>query len=379
MFRVLLIIERSSEYGRLLLQGIKSYSDIHGPWLFYPFFDGKHISLAQIQKCNPNGLIMVEPKECKEIRETGLPMVVSPCHEEPYPDLVNIIGNNIAAGAIAAEHLINNGLWNFAFCGYDEDFLKRKEGFCSRIAKAGFKNYIYKQPPRKYRSWVDEQGFVVDWLKSLPKPVGVLACSDIRAQQVSESCKIAGLHVPQQVSLIGVDNDPLICALSSPSLSSVEWDFVNVGFRAAESLHMQMAGKRGAHSNIVCEPLRVAARQSSDCLAIKDSNVAAAIHYIRTCSDRILQVSDVVNHVSVPRRNLERLFKQALGRCIATEIQQIRLQRVCEMLVKTNLPLSEVAERTGFSGSTHLGVAFKKAMKMTPLTYRKQYQDSRVR
>lgn len=379
--KVILLIDTARAYGRGLLRGIAKYSDLHGPWIFYwkaPFYResaSKEVGLSRLRNLDADGIIMREQKKTKEILAMGLPTVVSPYREE-FPGLPNIIPDDVAIGKMAAEHLLDRGFRYFAYCGFEDMFALRNRGeiFRKRIAETGFETHVYKEPKsRGKRLWGNEQTIMADWLKSLPKPVGLMACNDDRAQQVMEACKIAGLHAPEEVAIIGVDNDDLVCNLSHPPLSSVALNFERSGYEAAELLHKLMAGKKVANKKIVVHPTHVVTRQSTDILAIEDREVAEAVRFIRQHSKEPIQVRDVVETVAVSRRVLYQRFHKVLGRSPNEEIRRARVEQIVRMLIETNLPISKIALTLGYSNVAHIARYFRQEKGMNLQSYRKLY------
>jgi LacI family transcriptional regulator len=325
-----------------------------------------------------DGIIMVEQEKPEEIIEMGLPTVASPYIEDHIAGAANIIGDNAAMGAMAAEHLLDRGFRNFAYCGFEDMFGARSRGesFHRRITEAGFQTHVYKKPkPRGRRSWEDEQIFMADWLKSLPKPVGLMTCTDDRSQDVVEACKVAALHVPEQVAIIGVDNDELVCELSSPPLSSIALNTQRSGYEAAALLDKLMSRKKikMADQTIIVHPTHVVTRQSTEILAMEDRDVAAAVRFIRRHAKEMIQVDDVVDTVAVSRRSLEQRFRRELGRSVLDEIKRARVGQVGRMLVETNLSVSQIALALGYTGVENIARYFRSERGMSPVAYRKLY------
>jgi len=351
--KVILLIETSRAYGRGILRGIARYSRLHGPWILDrkpPYYrkPGEWVrSLRRRKKLDADGIIMVEQEKPEEIIAMGLPTIASPYIKERIPGVANIIGDTAKMGQMAAEHLLNRGFRQFAYCGFEDMFGARSRGesFGKRIKEAGFETYFYKQPKSKAnRSWENEQIYMADWLKSLPKPVGLMTCTDDRSQDVIEACKIAALHVPEQVAIIGVDNDETVCELSSPPLSSIVLNTERSGYEAAELLDKLMAGEKMANHEIIVQPTHIVTRQSTDILAVDDREVAKAMRFIRQHSKGIIQVSDVVDSVGLSRRVLQQRFQRILGR-----------------------------SAFGYAGVEKLSRYFQREKGMSPCAYRKQY------
>lgn len=199
-----------------------------------------------------------------------------------------------------------------------------------------------------------------------------MACYDLRGQQVLDACRRRNIAVPDEVAVIGVDNDELLCSLSDPPLSSIIPNTHRTGYEAAALLDQMMAGKKIKSINNLIPPLGVATRQSTDVLAIEDRNVVQAIRYIRDHACDGINVSDVLKAVPQSRRVLESKFRKLIGRTPHEEILHIQMNRAKELLSQTDLSLEEITERTGFEHNEYLSVVFKRETGTPPSKYRSQ-------
>jgi LacI family transcriptional regulator len=225
-------------------------------------------------------------------------------------------------------------------------------------------------------AWNREQGAVTAWLQKLQKPVGVMATNDVRGRQVMEACAIGGIRVPDDVAVIGADDDHILSAFTNPPLSSVALNAERGGYQAAELLDGMMSGRVKEKQLILVDPLWVVARPSTDVLAVEDRDVAVAIMFIRNNARKLIGVDDVAAHSAISRRSLEIRFQKSLGRSIREEIQRVRLSWVKQLLVETNLSLSKIAECTGFSGQSYLCDVFHRETGITLAGYRREKRSS---
>ncbi|MBI9019620.1 MAG: DNA-binding transcriptional regulator [Phycisphaerae bacterium] len=373
--KVVLLLETSREYGRKLLFGITKYSYFHGPWAFHWKTGGRDRILPQLDLWGATGIIahVSSQKKADEIIESGIPAVIKGLDGTVLPLIKT---DDAAIGKMGAEHLLERGFKNFAFCGYHDTYwsTNRQKYFTARLNEDGFEPFIYDAFGKpNITAWEDEQTHLADWLMSLPKPIGIMAPVDDRSINVIEACKIADIDVPNDVAIIGVDNDELVCQLAKPQLSSIALAAERAGFEAAELLGRLMQGEKMQGQQILTVPTHVETRQSTDILAIEDREIAQALQFIRQHPNEPLQVSDVVDAVAISRRSLQLRFKQALGRSILDEIRKVRIEQVSRMLTETNLPVSNIAMSLGFPGIDHIARFFRKEKKMSPLTYRKRY------
>jgi LacI family transcriptional regulator len=222
--------------------------------------------------------------------------------------------------------------------------------------------------------WNLEQPAITAWLNSLPKPVGLMACNDVRGRQIIEACSLGEMHVPNEVAVVGVDEDRLLSELSNPPLSSVALNAEQGGFRAAALLDDLMSGRSSVRQTLLVEPLWVVTRPSSDVLAIEDRDVAAAVAFIRKNAKRPIGVQDIVKQTAMSRRALEIRFQRCLGRSIRDEIERIRLEWTKQLLVETDLPLGKIADCAGFGSQSYLSKVFHETIGITLTQYRRDHR-----
>jgi LacI family transcriptional regulator len=383
---IILLLGAERKSAREILRGIICHSSGNYPWMFYrepPFYRkypyGSATGLAQemlthFQGLDADGIIafVPNPTQAQALLSLELPAVFIPM-VETIPGHCCILEEPLSVGRLAAEHLLDRGYRNFAFCGLDNNYWSgiRKDGFTQRIQQAGFTVDLFRlNSSSEPVTWESEYHQIVDWLRTLPNPIGLMAFNDERAQQVVEACRIAELRIPDDIAIIGVDNDDILCDLSNPPISSIAMNFQAVGCEAAEQLERQMNGLMPTIQSIYVRPSYVVTRQSTDIVAIEDAHVATALRFIRAHAQDIISVEDVVNSMIVSRRVLERHFKCMLGRSIQKEIERVHLERASQLLISTDWPLSKIARHCGFSGTNHLGAVFRRLMHRTPSQYR---------
>lgn len=376
--QVALLIETSNAYARGLLHGIIDYIRKHETWSVYlPEQERGAAPPTWLNRWQGDGVIArIENDEIAAIvRQLGLP-VVDVSAARVLQNIPWVETDDQVIAEIAANHLHERGFRNFAYCGV-ADFnwsVWREQHFVSTLKSHGCHCDVHNVSQRQDKrfSWSRERQELRTWVRGLEKPVGVLACYDIQAQQLLEACREEDIAVPEQVAVLGVDNDELLCDLAMPPLTSVIPDSRRSGYEAAKLLDRMMLGDHVPANAHLIKPLGIATRQSTDVLAISDPEVATAARYIREYACSGIKVADVVRQVSVTRRVLESRFQALLGRTPHEEIARYRLNRVKQLLTETDLTLAEIAARSGFRHVEYLTVAFKKQVGIPPSTFRKQ-------
>ena len=375
--RIGLVFSYSLAYCRGILRGVKSYARTKQDWIFTPVAPEER-GLQALAEVRPAGLIahLYSESLVESLTSLRKPMV-NVCGVLPVPSVPRVGIDDDAVSALAARHLLDRGIRHFAFVGHPhQDYsLRRETAFRRCIESAGFQVHCYHEPRSRFdprgRVWGFEEK-LLRWLKALPKPAGVFACNDIWGVQLSEACRQARLRVPEEVAMVGVDNDDLLCELARPSLSSVEVPAEDVGRQAAALLDEMLQGRAVAPHPVLLPPKGVVTRQSSDVLAIEDADVAAAVRFIRGNSHRPLAIDEVVEAVAICRRTLERKFRKALSRGLWDEVRRAHLERATRLLLDTDLSMSAVAAASAFNGGTHLSIVFRQELNTTPTAFRRE-------
>jgi LacI family transcriptional regulator len=386
--QVLLIMETSIKACRDKLRGILKYIRLHSPWVIH-LIEGRvgEQPLDAIRQWGGAGIITetfnrmfmdsnLESNIVKAKLPTVLldPMEVCLKPDHPFSQFCSVRCDSRAIGRLAAEHLLECGCQHFAFIGeiYENNWsCFRRDAFAERLAESEFSCYVYgKLTEKEQNDWGTEQKRLIPWLRKLPKPVGMMAANDARARQIIEACQIAGIDIPNEVAIVGVDNDEMICEMTNPPLSSVMTDGESGGYRAAEMLDALMRGEYRKQRVDYYGPLYVARRHSTEAMMIDDRIVAEAIEFIRINITSPIGVGDVARQLEKSRRFLELRFKNALGRTVSEEILRGRMERVRNLLVGTDLRITEIAILCGFQNEYYLSTVFKRRFGITMSQFR---------
>ncbi|HEX7897850.1 MAG TPA: DNA-binding transcriptional regulator [Planctomycetota bacterium] len=374
---VALLIETSNAYARGLLEGIMAYVREHKPWSIYLPEQGRGAAPpAWLARWKGDGLIVrVETKEIARAVVRKRKPVVDVSAGRFIPSIPWVETDDQAIAKAAAAHLLERGFRRLAFCG-DARFnwsKHRRTSFEALAREAGAELHVHDAP------LAQEHDALVAWVRRLPKPVGVFAAYDIKAQQLLDACRDAGVAVPEEVAVVGVDNDELLCRLATPPLSSVVPNTGRTGYEAARLLDRLLRGEKVAPEAHLVPPLGVHARQSTDILAVEDREVAAAMRFIREHACDGITVEDVLRAVPLSRRVLERRFRKVARRTPHEEILRLRLERVKQLLAESDLSLERISTLAGFAHPEYMSVAFKREVGVTPGCHRLQIRPQKGR
>ncbi len=379
MRHVALLIETSRSHGRAMVRGVRRYVAEHGPWSLYLELRSLDSPLpAWLRHWKGDGILTrtANPQMARIIRSAGVPAVELRAtklgHGLPFVGI-----DNSSLGRLVADHLIDGGFRRFAVYSVASEryFEERRENFIARVEEAGHSWTEFAAPAsERPADWERNQARLVSWVRSLQKPVGIFACTDQLGFWLLDACRRADVAVPEQVAVVGVENDETLCLSASPPLSSVEFDSQRLGYAAARVLDSLMNGEAAPDVPVLLPPAGLVVRQSSDIVAIDDPQLAAAVRFIREHATRGATTVDVLRRVPVSRRVLDRQMHAVLGRSIADEIARVRFAKVKDLLAETDLPLAAIAERSGFAYPQSMAEAFKRRFGLTPGEFRAEQQ-----
>lgn len=373
--RVALLVETSLGSGRDILRGIARYVREHKPWALYYEPRSLEESVPRwLRHWRGDGIIarIQNASIAEAVQAAGIPTVdvlgVVPGTRIP---LVHV--DDVQIACLAAEHLRERGFRHFGFFGIEGENWseRRREAFSEAVREPDFDLQVYELP-RGGGSWERTEDDLARWVGDLPKPAGVMVCSDQRGPQFLEACRRTRVQMPEELAVIGVDDDDPLCEVCNPPLSSVDPAHAQVGYAAAALLDGLMMGQPLPRQSLLIQPRGVVTRLSTDVLAMEDRKMAAVLRLIREQACSGIGVEALAAQVGVSRSVLQRRFRAALKRSVHQEIVNARLKRARELLAETDLALEDIAERTGFKHQEYLGAVFKARLKKTPAQYRRE-------
>jgi LacI family transcriptional regulator len=339
---------------------------LHGwDWMFRP--------LEAIETWDGDGIIArVESQaEADRLARVGLP-VVDVAGAYVWSGFHRVTNDDLATGSKAGRYLASCGFTRFAYCGVSAVGWaeKRRRGFQAANEAAGGPVPGFEESLPWWESPEDD-GRLRAWVAGLRPPVGLFACNDTAGLKVAEMCRRLGLRVPEEVAILGVDDEDILCELASPSLSSIALDLYSIGYRAAELLDRLLDRPRGRPQEVLVPPKEIAERESTRVFTCEDSLVERAVRFIRAHAGEALRVGDVVGAVPASRRSLEVRFRRALGRSVHEEIQSAHLGRARALLRTTDARIADVAADSGFGTPQRLYEAFRAAEGCSPAAFRR--------
>jgi LacI family transcriptional regulator len=382
---VAVILDAARPYDRLIIGGVAQYVREHEPWSLYVEEDPLQ-KLPDLSHWYGQGIIanFDDRHVAQAIRGLSIPIVgVGGGYGwyEPDSGIPYIFTDNERIGQVGAEHLLACGFENLAFYGYprtstnawSEERATAFEATCRSVA--GRDCRVFTGRHGTARRWGDLQQELTDWLAGLPKPVGIMACNDVRARHVLEACRTLGLKVPRDVAVLGVDNDEMVCELTDPPLSSIDQSARRIGYEAAAALDRLMRRSAGTAAEpppprMVVPPIGVVARTSTDTMATDDEAVLHVLERLRAEPWRRPDIAALAHEACVSRSTLENRFKAAVGRSIHEEFVRLRLAGLRRLVTETDLPLKAIAARTGFRSVQYMTTFLHRHTGLTPARLR---------
>ena len=379
--RVALLVETTRTYTREVLGGVKRFIAAHGPWS--TFLELRALDSAPpawLRDWDGDGILTrtFTQEMADLISRTGLPAVelraTNLKGDRPFVGM-----DNASIGRSVAEHFFERGYRQFAAYSLRTErfFIERVQNFVRSVESYGCRCFELPETlSDSAADWEKSQDTLINWLSLLPKPVGIFAANDQLGVRLLDACQRAGVAVPEEVAVVGAENEETLCSFATPALTSVRFDGQTVGYKAAELLERLMSGKSVKLRETLIPPKGIIVRASSDELVINDRLVANAVRLIREDANKGLNVDNLCQRLNVSRSTLDRRMKSALNRSPKEEISRIRFREVERLLIETDLTMETIAELTGFTHSHYLQAAFKQIYGETPGQFRSRRSSS---
>lgn len=375
MIRVILLMDYSSEHDRKLLRGMMRYSKENGPWQFYrpsPVFlfreNPEEWAIRWAKEWKADAIIgRWDESKLEMLKDIDIPIVLQN-NKSRSRVLSNLTGDYFATGQMAAKYFIKKCFANFAFFGlrgivWSEE---RCKGYENKVRECNGTFYSYF-----VNDHVDDTGDIARWLRSLPKPIALFCCDDSHALLITEICKINNVDVPDQVAVLGVDDDELLCSISDPPISSIRMDVENGGYLTCQLLHESMRINSNAPFNVSIKPLAISERASTMKYDISDKHVLDIVTYIDEHYSEDIRMEHLLKRVPMSRRSIEIRFKKSMHGCtIYQYLLQVRVNRMAEMLVSTDMVFSDIVYHVGFRDIANVSRIFRRYKGCSPTEYR---------
>ncbi|WP_428304311.1 XylR family transcriptional regulator [Lacipirellula sp.] len=377
---VALLIETARSYGRGLLRGVRRYISEQGPWSVYMELRALDSQPPEwIEHWKGDGILVRTGNQAivDAVVAANLPVVeLRTSRLMPGYPFAGV--DNRAVGKMVAEHFAAQGFRRFAVYGIDtEDFFEERcRNFVEAVAEMGFHCEVFNQDHGGEHplDWEQQQLQLVKWIQQLPKPIGVLTCTDQLGFWFLDACKRANVAVPEEVAVVGCENDESLATMASPPMSSVQFHAERTGYEAAALLDRLMKGEPPPAEPTLIAPLGIVTRQSSDIVAVEDKEIAEVLRYVRIQAPLGLSVEEILRRFPFSRAALDQRMRDAIGRTTKAEIVRVQLERVKLLLAETELSLAQIADRAGFRHPQYMAELFKKRFGLTPGSFRANAQ-----
>lgn len=375
--RVLVCQNFTTGFSRQVAEGVSEYAHRHGPWDMEVISHPSENPLDLSAYPDTTGIIAKarEPDDLALLQQTGLPIVLT--QDEDNAGLPRVGPNDPIVGRMALENFRAKGFKHVAYCGSitAAPSLLRRDAFLDAAERSGMNGYAFDESVfigmERYPRLSEH---LCRWLTELPKPIGLLVFCDSVVIGVLRFCRKLNIVVPEEIAILGVDNDPLLCNFTTPRLSSIDHGAHRIGYEAAALLDDLMRGGSPPDQPILVDPICVVERQSADAMAVDHPDLVAALTFIRRNALKGIHVGDILEEVPLSRRMLELGFKRALGRTVHHEILRVRIEAAKHLLANTSMMFPDIAKRCGFGGGTQFGRVFKRLTGVPPRQFRRKFQ-----
>ena len=387
MLRLLIISDFTEAFPSKLLSGIVRYSRRKEQWVIcrMPPAYKSHIGIPGVVKWAKDWGADAVIGQFEQTDEVGLfakngIVCVAQDFKKRFKNIPNITADYIGTGRMAARYYLERGFRNFGFFGFNDVCWsdERCEGFRKEVerSRTGSKVYVYNMQDID-RLWYYERDRLREWLQTLPKPIGIMACDDNQGNNLVEACHSAGVKIPSEVSVLGVDNDELLCDLGSTALSSIQVDIEEGGYRTAELIETLVTNPDAAVGDVVLNPVKVVERISTAAFATDDVQIQKAVKFIHQNYQKKISVKDVMEEVALSRRLLERRFKSVTGQTLYQYISDQKIKHFAEMLLSTSDQVINIALSLGENDTKSISRRFKQIYGCSPNEWREKNQKNK--
>lgn len=363
---VYLLVPLGLSYGREVIRGVREYTQANRLWQL-AVAEPTAKNLRALKREKPDGVIGLfhSPQLEQAARALRIPAVNASCRCKGNR-LPIVLPDNLAIGRMVAEHFLQRGFRNFAYAGFRDHYSSelRRQAFIEALQEEGYDCHCLPD------------GQDARSIRAIPKPVGLMACNDSRASQMIGACMRTRVKVPEEVAVVGVDNDETLCEMADVPISSIDPASRRVGFEAASMLDRLMRGEPLDQKTVVVSPIGLVVRASSDALAVPDDQVATAMRYMQAHACDPMRVEDMMGVLQVSRRTLEKRFRTIFGRTLHDEIRRLQFERARQLLCETDMRIPQVATRCGFKDPKRFTTLFREEFGSPPIAFRRDAREA---
>lgn len=381
MIRLILLTDFTEAFAHSLLKGILEYSKEREPWVVcrmppsYKQCYGIRGVLKWAKAWEADAIIAQfdDDDDVSLFRENGI-VALAQDFKSRFSVIPNITSDYRQTGRMAADFFLHKGFKHFAFYGYAGVIWsqERCEGFRDRIISQGFgANFFEYQKQQLENLWFYESTPLTNWLKSLPPSTALLACDDNQGSRITEACRVNKIKIPEEIAVLGVDNDEMTCNLSDPPLSSIDLNIEKGGYEAAELIEKLLRDRNATFTDVMIQPIHIVNRLSTDSYSTDDPCILTALRYIHQNLTMKICVNDIVKQVPLSRRLLEIRFRKVTNQSVYHYISSLRIERFSQLLLISNEPIVDIAFRVGLVNYKNLARQFKIQKQCSPSKYRK--------
>lgn len=377
MIKVLLLSDLLGDPDRRMFKGLVQFANEHGGWRFYTVHtsvsDDPEQCTAILEKARSLGVDVIFGQwtgvNAKTVNEYGIPVILR-TFTPKYPDFPQLYGDYYELGRIGGEFFKKKHFLSYAYIGVKGLFWsdERLRGFRDVVSgkESVFSHYIAD-------NFDKERNKIGNWLKSLPKPLALLACNDINARKVCEVCQDIGINIPEDISILGIDDSEFLCNFSYPTISSIKLNFEKQGYELAKVIYKIISEKKVMPYRIYIEPMGIEERASTLKYILNDPCVRQIVTYIEEHFSEDIKVADIIRDVTLSQRSIEMRFKKEMGpHTILSFLSSVRVDNMCWLLSTTQLSVYEAALQSGFSNPVNVSKVFKSFKGCSPAEWRKK-------